>query len=114
MEKLYLKDQMFVTESGKQVILHGVNVLCRPRETGHIYPGIGNAFPFFRRMGFNLLRYGIFWDAVDPGPGLIDHDYLERVRKIVRLAEENGIYIILDMHQDLFAQKTYWGLVGNV
>ena len=66
MEKLLLKDLSFVTESGKQVILHGVNVLCRGRETGHIYPEIEKAFPYFRRMGFNLLRYGIFWDAVCP------------------------------------------------
>lgn len=64
MEKLLLKDLSFVTESGKQVILHGVNVLCRGRETGHIYPEIEKAFPYFRRMGFNLLRTassGMLW-----------------------------------------------------
>lgn len=105
MEKLLLKDLSFVTESGKQVILHGVNVLCRGRETGHIYPEIEKAFPYFRRMGFNLLRYGIFWDAVEPQPGKIDYEYLNKVKSIVKLAEENGMYIILDMHQDLFAQK---------
>lgn len=105
MEKLLLNDMSFVTESGKQVILHGVNVLCRGRETGHIYPGIEESFPYFRRMGFNLLRYGIFWDAAEPEPGRIDYAYLDRVKETVRLAEENGIYVILDMHQDLFAQK---------
>ena len=105
MEKLYLKDMSFVTKSGKQVILHGVNVLCRGRETGHIYPEIEKSFPYFRRMGFNLLRYGIFWDAVEPQPGRIDFDYLSKVKHIVQLAKDSGIYIILDMHQDLFAQK---------
>ena len=105
MEKLFLKDMSFVTEDGKQVILHGVNVLCRGRETGHIYPNIEKSFPYFRRMGFNLMRYGIFWDAVEPQPGKLDYGYLNKVRDIVNLAEKNGIYIILDMHQDLFAQK---------
>ena len=103
MEKLYLKDMSFVTKSGKQVILHGVNVLCRGRETGHIYPEIEKSFPYFRRMGFNLLRYGIFWDAVEPQPGRIDFDYLSKVKHIVRLAKDSGIYIILDMHQDLYS-----------
>lgn len=32
-------------------------------------------------------------------------EYLRKVKDIVNLAEENGIYILLDMHQDLFAQK---------
>ena len=105
MEKLYLKDLAFVTGSGKQVILHGMNVLCRGRETGHIYPEIEKAFTWFKRMGFNLMRYGIFWDAVEPEPGRIDFDYLNRVKSIVRSAGENGIYVMLDMHQDLFAQK---------
>ena len=66
MEKLYLKDLSFVNESGREVILHGLNVLCRGRETGHIYPELEKAFPWFRKMGFNLLRYGIFWDAAEP------------------------------------------------
>ena len=35
-------------------------VLCRGRETGHIYPELEKAFPWFRKMGFNLLRYGIY------------------------------------------------------
>ena len=51
MEKLFLKDMTFVNESGRQVILHGENILCREREMGHIYPDLAKAFPYFRRMG---------------------------------------------------------------
>lgn len=40
MEQLNLQGMKFVTESGKQVILHGVNVLCRERDNGHFYPGL--------------------------------------------------------------------------
>lgn len=56
-------------------------------------------------MGFNLLRFGIFWHGFEPRPGVYDETYLGRVKEIVNLAESCGIYIILDMHQDLFAQK---------
>lgn len=103
MEKLILQGTRFLNESGREVILHGVNVLCRER--GHFYPDFEAAFPFFRRMGFNFLRLGIFWDGVEPAPGNLDGAYLDRVLSIVRTAEENGIYVLLDMHQDLFAQK---------
>ena len=105
MEKIILKGTKFLNESGKEIILHGVNVLCREAELGHFYPDFENAFPFFKRMGFNLLRFGIFWHGVEPQPGVYDTLYLDKVKNIVRLAEQNGIYIILDMHQDLFAQK---------
>lgn len=105
MEQLRLQGTKFVNESGKEVILHGVNVLCRERDNGHFYPGFENAFPFFRKMGFNLIRLGIFWDGAEPEPGKLDLDYLEKVKHYVKLAEENGIYVLLDMHQDLFAQK---------
>ena len=105
MEKLTLKGTRFVNESGKEVILHGLNVLQRQRENNHFYPGFEKAFGHFRRSGFNLLRFGIFWDGAEPEPGQVDMEYLRKVKDIVNLAEENGIYILLDMHQDLFAQK---------
>jgi len=105
MEKLKLAGTKFVNESGRQVILHGVNVLDRGREHGHIYPELESAFPFFRESGFNLIRFGIFWDAAEPEPGRVDMDYLARVKRLVDLAGEHGIYVMIDMHQDLFAQK---------
>lgn len=105
MEKLTVKGTRFVNESGKEVILHGLNVLQRQRENNHFYPGFEKAFGYFRRSGFNLLRFGIFWDGAEPEPGQVDMEYLRKVKNIVNLAEENGIYILLDMHQDLFAQK---------
>lgn len=95
----------FTNESGKEIILHGVNVLCREAALGHLYPDFEKAFPFFRQMGFNLLRFGIFWQGVEPQPGVYDQAYLGRVKEIVNFAESCGIYVILDMHQDLFAQK---------
>lgn len=105
MERILLKGTRFVNESNKEIILHGVNVLCREAGLGHFYPDFENAFPFFKRMGFNLLRFGIFWHGIEPQPGVYDETYLNRVKEIVNLAEKYDIYIILDMHQDLFAQK---------
>lgn len=105
MEKIILKGNRFTNESGREVILHGVNVLCREAKTGHFYPDFENAFPYFQRMGFNLLRFGIFWNGVEPQPGIYEEAYLRRVRELVHIEEGYGIYVILDMHQDLFAQK---------
>lgn len=63
--------------------------------------------PYFQRSGFNLIRLGIFWDGAEPEPGKIDYGYLEKLREIVGLAEKHGIYVILDMHQDLICSEIY-------
>ena len=105
MQKVLLNGKRFVLESGEELILHGINVLCRERTNNHFYPGFEKAFTFFKHMGFNLIRLGIFWDGAEPEPGKIDEEYLAKVKSIVSEAENNGIYIMLDMHQDLFAQK---------
>ncbi len=103
MEKLHINGTRFVNESGKEVILHGLNVLNRKRP--HLYPELPKALPWFKASGFNLIRLGIFWDAAEPEPGRIDRTYLENIKELVRACEAQNVYIILDMHQDLFAQK---------
>ena len=103
MEKLHFEGKRFVNASGKQVLLHGLNVLNRQRP--HLYPELGKALPWFKASGFSLIRFGIFWDAVEPYPGKIDYRYLDHIKQWVRAAEAEGIYVILDMHQDLFVQK---------
>ncbi len=101
--KLTVNGTKFLDENGREVILHGLNVLCR--KAPHFYPEFEKAFPYFKQAGFNLLRFGIFWRAVEPEPGVIDEEYLQHVKKILQLAEKYGIYIMIDMHQDLFADK---------
>ncbi len=103
MEKLYLKGTRFINGSGNEVLLHGLNVLNRRRP--HLYPELTKALPWFKASGFNLIRLGIFWDAAEPEPGRIDRAYLENIKEIVRACEAQNIYVMLDMHQDLFVQK---------
>ena len=103
MEKLYIKGTRFINGSGNEVLLHGLNVLNRRRP--HLYPELTKALPWFKASGFNLIRLGIFWDAAEPEPGRIDRAYLENIKEIVRACEAQNIYVMLDMHQDLFVQK---------
>ena len=103
MDRLSIKGTKFVDVQGREVLLNGLNVL--QRHDDHFYPGFEKDFPYFRKAGFNLLRFGIFWDTTEPQPGVIDTEYLSRVKEMFRKAEEYGIYIMVDMHQDLFAAK---------
>ncbi len=44
MSRLAIKGRKFVDEHGREVILHGLKVLCRCRETGHFYPDFEKAY----------------------------------------------------------------------
>lgn len=105
MEKIIYQGQHFYTASGKEILFNGINVLCRKQQLGYIYPELSRAIPWFQKCGFNFIRLGIFWDGVEPEPGQYNETYLNRIHGIVDTAEKYGIYVMLDMHQDLFSVK---------
>jgi len=55
-----------------------------------------------KRLGFNSVRLGVIWEAVETAPGVYDYDYLDKVEKIINTLGENGIYSMVDAHQDVF------------
>jgi len=54
--------------------------------------------------GFNMVRLTLFWEAVEPEPGWYDNSYLGRIKELVAQASRRGIYVLLDMHQDLYSR----------
>jgi endoglycosylceramidase len=57
---------------------------------------------FLQRMGFNVVRVGVIWKAVEPGPGVYDDGYLRHIAATVRTLARHGIYSLLDFHQDMY------------
>ena len=55
-----------------------------------------------KKFGFNGIRFLIFWAAIEPKRGEYDHNYLERVAERVKWYTDNGAYVVLDMHQDVY------------
>jgi len=53
----------------------------------------------------NCVRFGILWDGLEPQPGKIDEDYLNRIAQCIQWAKAQGLYVLLDMHQDLYSVK---------
>ena len=99
------RDGSFLDPEGRQIILHGVNIVDKSKERNYLSWHGPEEFARMREWGFNCIRLGIFWDAVEPEPGRYDDEYLSGVDKRIQWAKENGIYVLLDMHQDLFSGK---------
>ncbi|MBC5641531.1 cellulase family glycosylhydrolase [Parabacteroides sp. BX2] len=95
----------FIDNQGRTVILNGLNHVTKVPENSFLYDGDKELFRQFKEWGFNCIRYGLYWDVLEPEPGKINEGYLKEVDKRVKWAEENNLWLILDMHQDLYGRK---------
>jgi hypothetical protein len=64
-------------------------------------------FARLRSWGFTFIRFFITWEAIEhAGPGVYDEEYLAYLRKILLIAEKNGISVYMDPHQDVWSRWT--------
>lgn len=55
--------------------------------------------------GTNIVRFGVFWEALETAPGIYNQDYLNQIESIVARLGKHKIYTILDSHVDLFSRQ---------
>lgn len=102
---LAVRDGRFVDSAGRQVLLHGLSIINKDRK-GNYQSWHGAAeFARMRDWGMNCVRLGILWDGLEPAPGVFDENYLKGVDQRIAWAKEAGLYVFLDMHQDLYSYK---------
>ncbi len=103
-EYLTNSNGVLIDASGRVVILNGLNHVNKNKAENYLNVNDEELFRKFKSWGFNCIRYGIIWDGLEPEPGKINEAYLKEIDKRVKWAEENGIWLMLDMHQDLYGQ----------
>ena len=95
----------FLDADKKPLLLHGINVVEKSKAQGYVGNLTAADFAAVRSWGMNCVRLGIFWDGLEPEPGRIDEAYLERIARLVSWARAEDLFVLLDMHQDLFSVK---------
>ena len=66
--------------------------------------GSGNDVAQIRRQGFDTVRLALSWSLLEPTPGHYSTTYLDRIAQFVQWAGQQGVYVILDMHQDQYSR----------
>ncbi len=109
MDKITTLGKRFIDEYGRERIFNGINVCdkgvydaalgrrtyCHEWEKELITP--------FYESGFNLMRLGFTWDAIEPQPRQYNKEYIQFLKNTLDRCEKAEIYVFLDMHQDLYS-----------
>jgi len=96
------RDGVFIDNQGRHVILHGVN--AGNKQAPYLAPYTAEDFAQMREWGFNCVRLMTFWAGIEPECGKYDEAYLDAYERQVNLAGEQGLFVLVDMHQDLFGE----------
>jgi len=102
----------FQDASGRARVFHGVNVV---QKSFPWHPSLGdfdarsslNAKDMadLKSWGFNAVRLGVMWPGVETSDGQYNATYLQIMRQLVDDLYQQGIYTIVDFHQDAFTQQ---------
>ncbi len=96
---------VFRDQHQRELILNGINLIIKDPEREYLC-GIGqDEFKKISDWGFNVIRLGIIWDGLEPEPGEYSDSMFQCLDESIKWARENGLYVILDMHQDLYSVR---------
>ena len=89
--------------AGRVVVLHGLNQVYKVPPYEPSADGFDDDdAAFLAANGFNAMRIGVIWAAVEPQPGSYDDNYLGSIAQTVQTLAAHGVLSLLDFHQDLF------------
>ena len=99
---------------GRVIILHGINVSDAAKHppymdftatalTGDaLEQDLEKNFARISGLGLDAVRLIVVWAGLEPTPGVIDPGYLGMIRQEVQACADNGLFVLIDMHQDLY------------
>lgn len=113
MDRIITKDMKFVDPYGRERIFNGMNMCDKtpfsPGYVNHCFSQDLSWVDVLKDKGFNIIRLGMTWSVVEPERGKYNEEYLDSIERIMDYCHERGIYVYLDMHQDLYSPKAGWG-----
>jgi endoglycosylceramidase len=110
LSRIKIKGNRFVDEHGRVILFRGINAveksfpwlpnqnsLCNLSDLGQLNN--------LKQWGFNTVRLGVMWSGLVPNKNKLNQTYLSEIVKMVDDLASFGIYVIIDLHQDMFSSK---------
>jgi endoglycosylceramidase len=102
---LHVRGGFIRDEDGRALLLRGLNLAGSHKVTPYFS---FQEEPDYVRVrdpwGMNAVRFLVTWAAIEPARGFYDETYLDAVAERMEWAREAGLYVVLDMHQDVYGE----------
>jgi endoglycosylceramidase len=97
----------WITDSrGRVLIPHGVNMVYKLDPYYPAVTGFGDDdAAFLASEGYDTVRVGVIYKAVEPLPGIYDDAYLAQIARTVATLGRHHIWSMLDFHQDMYNER---------
>lgn len=95
----------FIDSHGRHLLLHGINLVNKDPSVGYLGDEGPQEFAAWHSWGLNCVRLGVIWDGLEPEPGLYNETYLQGIDQQIAWAAKYNLFVILDMHQDLYSVR---------
>lgn len=96
----------FTDGDGRAFLAQGVNMVYKHEPYTPEAGGFDeNDADWLVEQGFDSVRLGIIWKAVEPEPGVYDDTYLDSTRRTTKMLSDRGIAVLIDAHQDMYNEK---------
>jgi endoglycosylceramidase len=101
------KKSVFFKDSNKRIkIYRGVNLCNYSKYAPDFLPWhTEEDYTRLKKWGFNIVRFLVFWEAIEPKKGQYNLDYIEKVKSHLKILKDLKIDVIIDIHQDLYNRK---------
>ncbi|KAF3913602.1 hypothetical protein ABW20_dc0110704 [Dactylellina cionopaga] len=104
--------QQFIDAEGRSRHFHGTNMVKKKfpwhEDVVNFDPGwsvVDRDIQYLRDMNINVVRLGVHWAGVEPVRGEYNQTYLDVTDGIIKRFQENGIYTLVDQHQDVWGAQ---------
>lgn len=112
LDKITVKSDKLVDLSGRVRIFHGFNAVNKGPPWYPEYLLNNTKLDLYQSWGFNAVRLGMMWTGLEPKEGQFNQTYIDVMSQIVTKLQDHGMYVILDMHQDVLSSafQSYDGI----
>ncbi|GJJ78586.1 endoglycosylceramidase [Entomortierella parvispora] len=104
--------QQFIDANGRSRFFHGTNMIKKVppyhADINQFDPGyslVDRDIQVLKDLNINSIRLGVQWTGVEPVRGQYNQTYLDITGTIIQRLQDNGIYALLDQHQDVWAPQ---------
>lgn len=112
-----VRGERLVGPDGQEVLLRGVNanafVAYNPSHPEAV-PLTASSLREMAALGFDVVRLPLSLSLLEPRPGRIAKAYLDAVASTVAQARSQGLWVLMDLHQDRYNRHLFDGEADGI